>query len=428
MARPTVQGPPVAPPPMPPTSWGLPPAGPGPVPAPTQALARPRRSNRVLVAALVVAALLASAFIGAGARDLLRSSSVTASPTPATDGTLSQSNGTERPSAGSGSSGSPGSGSTGTAPDWAAVTDAVVPGVVDIESRVSGGVAAGTGMVLTDSGEILTNNHVVEGARQIVVTVVSTGDEYSATVVGTDPADDVAVLQLKNASGLTTIPLGDSDEVAVGDAVAAIGNAGGVGGQPAVATGQVVALHQQITAGDEHSTDTETLTDMIQVDANVVAGDSGGPLASAEGKVIGMNTAASAANGGFHATVSQAFAIPINRALSIAEQLVANGSVSGSSGNGSSGSSSAGRGFLGVKVQTGTDGGAEVVGVVSGSAADEAGIVAGDVIVGVDGSSVESADQLTSALSSTQGGDQVQLTWQATDGRNHRATVELQSA
>ncbi len=210
--------------------------------------------------------------------------------------------------------------------------------------------------------------------------------------------------------------------------MAAIGNAGGVGGQPAIATGQVIALHQQITAGDQHSANTETLTDMIQVDADVVAGDSGGPLADADGKVIGMDTAASAANGGFHANVSQAFAIPINRALSIAAQLVTNGSVAGSSGNGSSGGSSMGRGFLGVKVQTGTDGGAEVVGVVSGSPADEAGIVAGDVIVGVDGSSVGSADQLTSALASTRDGEKVQLTWQATDGQSYRATVQLQSA
>ena len=274
---------------------------------------------------LVVAALLASAFVGAAARDWLRSSSVTASPTPATDGTLSQrSNGGSPSSNGSGSSGS-----TSGSVDWTAVTAAVVPGVVDIESRVSGGVAAGTGMVLSDSGEILTNNHVVDGASQIVVTVVSTGKEYRASIVGTDPADDVAVLQLKSASGLTTIPIGDSDQVAEGDPVAAIGNAGGAGGQPAVATGQVVALHQQIVAGDPHSADTETLDDMIQVDAEVVAGDSGGPLADRDGKVIGMDTAAAGSNGRFRTEANQAFAIPINRAVSIAEQLVAHGSVSG---------------------------------------------------------------------------------------------------
>ena len=426
LTRPMLQGPPVAPPPMPPTAWGAPAPMPAPVPAHGGPSAPARRSNRVLLAALIVAALVASAFVGAGARGLLQSSSVTATAPPATDGTLSQSNERPAPNAGSGSSSGSSSGSA-TPADWSAVTDAIVPGVVDIESRVSGGVAAGTGMVLSDTGEILTNNHVVDGASQIVVTVVSTGKEYRATVVGTDPADDVAVLQLKNASGLTTIPLGDSDKVAVGDAVAAIGNAGGVGGQPAVATGRVVALHQQITAGDEHSTSTETLTDMLQVDADVVAGDSGGPLASTDGQVIGMDTAASAANGGFHANVSQAFAIPINRALSIAEQLVATGSVSGSSGNSSSGNSSS-RGFLGVKVQTGAAGGAEVVGVVSGSAADEAGITAGDVIIGVDGASVDTADQLTTALGSTQGGDQVQLTWQASDGQDHRATIQLQSA
>ncbi len=319
------------------------------------------------------------------------------------------------------------------------MTAAVVPGVVDIESRVAGGVAAGTGMVLTDSGEILTNNHVVDGASQIVVTVVSTGKEYRASIVGTDAADDVAVLQLEKASGLTTIPLGDSDQVAVTDPVAAIGNAGGAGGQPAVALGQVVALHQQITAGDENGADTETLTDMIQIDAHVVAGDSGGPLADAHGKVIGMDTAAAGSNGRFRTTASQAFAIPINRAVSIAEQLVAHGSVSsgstsagsgsGGSGSGGSGSSgSTGRGFLGVQVQTDANGGAQVVGVVTGSAADEVGLQPGDVIVGIDGSSVDSADQLTSALGSTRSGDQVELTWQTADGRNRQATVQLQSA
>jgi len=371
--------------------------------------------------------------VGASARSWLSPSSSNAAPSVASDTGSSASAG-----AASGSSGSGSRSSSSGAPlaSWAEVTAAIVPGVVDIESRVSGGVAAGTGMVLTDTGEILTNNHVVDGASQIVVTVVSTGKEYRASIVGTDPTDDVAVIQLSDASGLTTIPLGDSGKVAVNDQVAAIGNAGGVGGQPAVATGTVVALNQQITAGDEHGTDTETLTDMIQVNANVVAGDSGGPLANTSGQVIGMDTAASAGGGGrFHTTTNEAFAIPINRALRLADQLVTNGSTSGStsgsgssSSSGSSSGSTAGRGFLGVKVQSGSNGGAEIVGVISGSAADDAGLVAGDTIIGIDGTSVASADDLTTDLQSSASGDQVELTWETADGQTLQATVTLKSS
>jgi S1-C subfamily serine protease len=432
-------GPPTAAWPSPPS---FPPASPPPAPLPSGGAwattreqpaaptpTRTRSARTTLLVLVAVAALVASAFVGAGAREWLSTSSTTATPTPSTDGTLSDTaGGAEKPSTGSGPNGS-GSAATGAPPDWSAVADAIVPGVVDIEARVSGGVAAGTGMVLSESGEILTNNHVVEGARQIVVTVVSTGEEYSASIVGTDPAEDVAVLQLADASGLTTIPLGDSDEVEVADPIAAIGNAGGVGGPPDVAIGKVVALHQQITAGDQHGNDTETLVDMIQVDAEVVAGDSGGPLADAAGEVVGMNTAAASSNGSLRATVNQAFAIPINRALSIAEQLASGSSnrSSGDPGNGS-GSSPSNRGFLGVEVQTGTAGGAEVVGVVTGSAAAEAGVEAGDVIVGLDGAPVTTADDLTAALQSSASGDRVQLTWQASDGRMRRATVELQAA
>jgi len=425
-------GPPAAPPtpPVPPFAWG----SPTPMPAPLAAPASARRTGRAaLLAIFIVAALIASAFVGASARSWLSPSSSNAAPSVASDTGSSASAG-----AASGSSGSGSRSSSSGAPlaSWAEVTAAIVPGVVDIESRVSGGVAAGTGMVLTDTGEILTNNHVVDGASQIVVTVVSTGKEYRASIVGTDPTDDVAVIQLSDASGLTTIPLGDSGKVAVNDQVAAIGNAGGVGGQPAVATGTVVALNQQITAGDEHGTDTETLTDMIQVNANVVAGDSGGPLANTSGQVIGMDTAASAGGGGrFHTTTNEAFAIPINRALRLADQLVTNGSTSGStsgsgssSSSGSSSGSTAGRGFLGVKVQSGSNGGAEIVGVISGSAADDAGLVAGDTIIGIDGTSVASADDLTTDLQSSASGDQVELTWETADGQTLQATVTLKSS
>jgi S1-C subfamily serine protease len=276
-------------------------------------------------------------------------------------------------------------------------------------------------MILTADGRILTNNHVIDGASQIAVTTVADGRTYRATVVGTDPDEDVAVLQLTNASGLTTIPLGNSDDVAVGDEVAAIGNAGGQGGDPAVAPGPVTALDQEITATDQRGGNPETLTGLIQVAAEVVPGDSGGPLADANGKVVGMDTAASAGQGRYRTVVNQGYAIPINHALDVAKQLVANpnGSGSGSGNGGATGST----GRLGVAVQA-SSGGAQIVEVEPGSAADEAGLQPGDVVVAVDGTAVRSPADLTTALKGHAPGSQVTITWTGTDGR-HRAAVTL---
>ena len=193
-------------------------------------------------------------------------------------------------------------------------------GVVDINTVIDYGAAeaAGTGIVLTSNGEILTNNHVIDGATSIKVTIVSTGKSYTATVVGDDPTDDVAVLQLSGASGLATAKLGDSSSVAVGNTVTAVGNAGGTGGTPSAATGTVTALNQSITATDEGGGNSENLTGMIEINADIQAGDSGGPLYSASGTVIGIDTAASSQS--FNSTTT-GFAIPINKALSIAKQI-----------------------------------------------------------------------------------------------------------
>src|SRR5262249_738231 len=190
---------------------------------------------------------------------------------------------------------------TGPTPAQAADTntgtasDAQQVGVVDINTvlKYQSAAAAGTGMILTSSGEVLTNNHVVEGATSIKVTVVSTGDTFTAKVVGTDPTDDVAVLQMQNASGLATAKLGDSSDVSVGDAVTAGANAGERGGTPTAAKAPAPATGQTMTASDDNGSNPETLTDMIETDANVVAGDSGGPLYDSNNEVIGMDTAAS---------------------------------------------------------------------------------------------------------------------------------------
>ena len=220
----------------------------------------------------------------------------------------------------------------------------------------------------------------------------------------------------------------------VGDQVAAIGNAGGAGGTPSVATGHVTALGQQITAADQDGSNAETLTDMIQVDANVVPGDSGGPLANTSGEVVGIDSAAAGGAGGTGGPMrfrggtggGEGYAIPINKALSIAKELeTSHANAGGSSSNGSSTTSSGG--FLGVQVQAGTDGGAEVAAVQSGSPAASAGLTAGDTIVAVGGTKVTTPDALVSALSEHAAGEKVTITWLGTDGRTHQTSVTLAS-
>jgi S1-C subfamily serine protease len=423
-------GPPTGPPPVPP--FGPAPQTPG---APT-----PRRSgwtssgSRIgLAIALVVALVVGATAGGVASRAVLTSSesgteAATAPTAPSPGATAPSTVPEESSSSGSGSS----SGSSGQMESWGDVAEAITAGTVNIESRVSGGVGAGTGMVLTSDGEILTNNHVVEGASAIVVTVITTGESYRASIVGTDPDRDVAVLQLQGASDLETIPLGDSDEVRIGDPVAAIGNAGGDGGEPDVATGQVVALDQQITASDEDGSNVSTLTGMIQVDAEVVPGDSGGPLASAEGEVVGMNTAASVAGyggsprmrGGAGVTGNEGYAIPINDALAIAEDLKESGrGASAADGSTTSGSG----GYLGVQVAEGLDGSAEILSVESGSPADDAGLSAGDTIVGIGRSQVLTPDALVEALSELEAGDEVTITYVGPDGSTNQTTATLAS-
>ena len=265
-------------------------------------------------------------------------------------------------------------------------------------------------MVLTSYGEILTNNHVVDGATKITVTVVSTGTTYSATVVGTDPSDDVAVIQLSGASGLQTAHLA-SNAVQVGAAVTAVGNAGGTGGTPSAAAGQVVALGQSITATDESGANAEQLTGLIETDADVQAGDSGGPLFDSSGAVVGMDTAAS--SGG----QVQGYAIPIAKAVSIAKQI--------ESGTDDATIHQGLPAFLGVSVSPSATGGAGIVGVVSGGPADDAGIAAGDVVTAVGGTTISSADELSSALADHQPGQRVTVTWTGSDGASHAATVTL---
>ena len=150
-----------------------------------------------------------------------------------------------------------------------ALLASVAPGLVDINTRMGyqNGEGAGTGIVLSPSGEVLTNNHVINGATSINVTDIGNGQTYPATVVGYDRNHDVAVLQMQGASGLQTASIGDSNAVAVGDEIAAIGNAGGVGGTPSIAAGTVSALDQAITVSDDTTGSSEQLDGLIQVAA-----------------------------------------------------------------------------------------------------------------------------------------------------------------
>jgi len=198
----------------------------------------------------------------------------------------------------------------------------VVAAVVDIDTTLGRrhAVGAGTGIVLDPQGLVLTNNHVVEGASTISATDVGTARTYSARVVGHDHRHDIAVLQLRGASGLVTAPLGDSSQVAVGDRVVGIGNAGGKGGVPSQAPGTIAALNQTVTAGDDLTHRSELLTGLIQIAAAIRPGDSGGPLVNSSGQVIGVDTAA-ADSYRVQGRGGQGFAIPIDEAVQIAHQM-----------------------------------------------------------------------------------------------------------
>jgi S1-C subfamily serine protease len=295
-------------------------------------------------------------------------------------------------------------------------------GVVDVTTKLAygAGSAAGSGIVLTPNGEVLTNNHVIRGASSIRVTDPSSGRSYPATVVGYSVANDVAVLQLKGASHLGTVSLGDSSTVKVGQRVTALGNAGGRGGKPIVARGRVTALGRTIVATDGDGL-AERLSNLIRINAPVKPGDSGGPLMNSAGRVIGMNTAAS--EGFVLQSTAQAFAIPINRALTIAKQVEA-GRASATVHVGSTP-------FLGISVAP-DDGsqevsGALVAGVVSGLPGDQAGIAAGDTITAVDGRSIGSYTALGSALLRHNAGDTVTLTWIDQNGFSQSASVKTVS-
>lgn len=307
--------------------------------------------------------------------------------------------------------------SASTSTDATPATDEETEGVVTIISNLyysDSSEAAGTGIILSSDGKILTNNHVIEGATSIEVTVESTGKTYVANVVGTDATNDVALLQLVGASGLK-VSTTETDTPAVGDEVASIGNAEGTG-DLVTAAGTITALEQSITVGNEYSGAEESLENLIQIDADVVSGDSGGPLVNADGDVIGIVTAASSGSADI-----TGFAIPISDALDIIDQI--------ESGVETDTVEIGLPAFLGIQLSTATTtqttAGVAVGGVIAGTPAEEAGLVAGDTITAVDGTAVATSDALSDLIGSYEPGDSVTVTYTNAAGTSQTVTVTL---
>jgi S1-C subfamily serine protease len=204
----------------------------------------------------------------------------------------------------------------------AQIAKMVEPGVVDITSTLGeqGGEDEGTGMIITSTGDVLTNNHVVADATSITAQIDGTGHVYHLKVLGVDPTADVALLQLEGGSSFATVTLGNSSTVQVGSSVVAIGNALALEGAPTVTSGTISAINRSITASDDSTNSSENLSGLLQTDASINPGNSGGPLINTTGEVIGMNTAA-ATGSAAQAATNIGFAIPINTALAIVHQI-----------------------------------------------------------------------------------------------------------
>lgn len=333
----------------------------------------------------------------------------------------------------SGTSGSTSSGSTRATAQQSA-------GVVLIGSATPSGEAAGTGMVLTASGRVLTNYHVVESSTDIQVTVATTGTTYAATVVGHDATRDVALLQLEKATNLTTIRP-DDDPISAGDAVTAVGNAQGQGYLTS-ATGTITETRTTVTVASDNAAGSERLADVMATDAAAQPGDSGGPMFDAEGEVAGMTTAGGTSGVRRTSVTTTSFAIDIDDALAVVQTIEGghdSGTVEvgpraylgitvgaptsaesgdgGSGYGGSAGSGSAGSGSAGS--------GVPVDSVEDGTPAADAGLTSGDTITAVNGTEVSSQAELAAVLERLEPGDRVAVTWEAIDGQRHSGTVTL---
>jgi S1-C subfamily serine protease len=418
-------------------------------PANESAPQRPGFGRLAAIGAAIVLVVLVASAAGAVVGHELWTSTRSAAPAPVATPSPGNSGGSGffGGSGGSGFFGGSGGSSTGNGggsagsggpSNAAAIAAKVNKAIVDIDASntYQGSMGAGTGIVISSDGKVLTNNHVIRGATRISVTDVGNGKTYDADVVGYDASHDVAVLQLQGASGLATAALGDSSKLSVGDGIVGIGNAGGTG-SPSYAGGAVTGLGKSITATDELGGSSEQLSNLIQVDANIQPGDSGGPLVDSNGTVVGMITAGSAGFSGFDfgGTASgAAYAIPIDDASKLALQMIA--------GHGSSTTHIGGTAFLGVSVASSGDGfgaffgggqsgssssGVTVGNVIANEPAQKAGLAAGDTITAIDGRSIDSPTALSRLMLGHHPGDQVKLAWTDTSGASHSASVVLGS-
>jgi S1-C subfamily serine protease len=442
------------------SGYGQPPAGPT-MPMPPMPPRPPRRHVGALSYLLVA---LAAGALGAGSVVALYHPASNNTSTAAPQPSSSALNPAPLPSAVP----LPSQSSPSTSAGEQAIVNKVAPGLVLINTTLqyNSETAAATGMVISPDGLVLTNNHVIEDSTSIVARTAN-GHQYQAKVLGYDVTGDIAVIQLQDASGLTTVPVGQSGSVKTGDSVVAMGNAEG---QNAIvpAAGQVTALNQTITAGDQGGSVTqETLHNMIETNANIVSGDSGGPLASSAGQVIGMDTAGN--DGGFGVQQSSSgYAIPIDTALAVEQQIVqgrASSTVTigyppfmgiyigqGSSsdpqaqaeqqngGNGFGGGGFGGFGGNGNGNQNcytsdqnlappsniaNVSSGTLILGTICSGPAMAAGMTAGSVITAVNGQAIGSPDSLTGMVSKFKPGTTIRVTWVSPSGQRTTSSIKL---
>lgn len=387
--------------------------------------------NRRIAAAAATLAVVTLVPAGAFATEQAMTNRVTVSgpaPSVAMPSSPSTSPGSGNSSNGNGSSGSNGTNpNDGNTNPWSQAASSRTsgtpvsswPGVVMIDTAVQGGEGAGSGIVLTSNGIVLTNYHVVDGSTAIRVKA-SNGSTYTAKVLGFDQSHDVAVIKLEGASGLKTASL-DTGKAVLGEKVTAVGQGGGQGTLYKT-SGSVTDTNEQITASDGGTgASAEKLNGLIETNAQIVPGYSGGALVNSDGEVIGMDTAASSS------TPITGYAIPASSALKIANQI--------ESGTKTSTVHIGKRAALGVEISTQSStgfgygaSGASVVGTSSGSAAAKAGITAGSTITAIDGHTVTSPTTLTNVLDQKYPGDKVSVTWVDAHGQSHTASVTLGSS
>jgi len=289
-----------------------------------------------------------------------------------------------------------------------------LPSIVSIDVKNNGSEDQGTGMIISSSGMVVTNNHVIalaSGGGTITITRSGSTSAMPTTLIGTDPTNDVALLQIAGASGLPTVTMGDSNKVVVGDAAVAIGNALGLAaGTPTVTQGIISALGRTVTAGDSSGNSTETLTNMIQTDAAINPGNSGGPLLDSSGDVIGMNTAVAGSSSTGSSAQNIGFAIPSARIELLLPQLEKGGTAPTTTSGG----------YMGIEITTLTpdlksqyglvpSSGAVILYVTPGAPGAAAGLRQGDVIVAVNGRKITTADQVTEITKAAKPGDVIKV-------------------